>query len=350
MRLCVVLRSQCDAIDCVTLSRMAHARTRNLAANNKIWRRVSIPTSRHYGGMQYPRLQRFERATGVQPFRLTKRDHDIIRQVNRHRFLRSSHITVLVGGSRQQILRRLQLLYHHRYLERPRCQVDFYYKTGSQPIVYGLGDKGAHLLREQKIDSPNPRSSEKNSVVTRPYLEHALSVSDVMVALELSCRKHGHATFVAKDAFPTPLNGLELPSRWSVEVHPGLTLGLIPDRVFALDTPESGRAFFFVEADRGTMPVLRSDLSQTSMYRKLLAYVATWRQGVHQSRFGFHRFRVLIITTGPERIRSLIDACARLEYGHNLFLFGDAHHPASDNVLTLPLQTGRAGETSTLLA
>jgi Replication-relaxation len=299
--------------------------------------------------MESPRLPRFERTSAVAPFDLTQRDRDIIRQVNRHRFLRSSHIVALVGGSSQQVLRRLQLLYHHRYLERPRCQLDFYYKTGSQPIAYGLGDRGAYLLRESGVDFPHPRSSEKNSAVTRPYLEHALSVSDVMVALELSCRKHGHALFVAKDEFPTPQDGMELPSRWSVEVRPGLTLGLIPDRVFALDTPDSGRACFFVEADRGTMPVVRTDLFQTSMYRKLLAYAATWRQGVHRSHFGLPRFRVLIITTGSERIQSLVDACSRLEYGHNLFLFGYADQLASDNVLALPLRTGRASETSTLL-
>jgi hypothetical protein len=35
---------------------------------------------------------------------------------------------------------------------------------------------------------------------------------------------------------------------------------------------------FFLEADRGTMPVTRWTLSQTSFFRKLLAYEATWTQ------------------------------------------------------------------------
>jgi len=62
------------------------------------------------------RLPRFKRALIVEQIELTDRDTRIIRQVNRHRFLRSPQIAMLVGGSAQQTLRRLQLLYHHGYL------------------------------------------------------------------------------------------------------------------------------------------------------------------------------------------------------------------------------------------
>ena len=50
----------------------------------------------------------------------------------------------------------------------------------------------------------------------------------------------------------------------------------IPDSVFALEyTNQNGqmqRAYCFLEADRGTMPVVRKGLAQTSFFRKLLAY------------------------------------------------------------------------------
>ena len=59
------------------------------------------------------RLPRFKRAPTVVPIELTERDRDIIRLVHRHRFLRSPQITALLGGSSQQLLRRLQSLYHH---------------------------------------------------------------------------------------------------------------------------------------------------------------------------------------------------------------------------------------------
>lgn len=87
------------------------------------------------------RLPRFRRSPSIAPMALTPRDLDIIRAAFRFRFLRSTHLASLFGGSRQVILRRLQLLFHHGYLDRPRAQID-YYRNGSQPMVYGLGNKG----------------------------------------------------------------------------------------------------------------------------------------------------------------------------------------------------------------
>src|SRR5579862_3135011 len=141
--------------------------------------------------MQSSRLPRFERDPNVAPIDVTERDREIIRQVHRHRFLRSSHIAALVGGSHQQILRRLQLLYHHGYVERPRCQLDFYYRPGSREIVYGLGDKGGEALRQAGIAVADARWSEKNRAVGRVQLEHWLLVAEVMVAIEIACRNNG---------------------------------------------------------------------------------------------------------------------------------------------------------------
>ena len=72
-----------------------------------------------------------------------------------------------------------------------------------------------------------------------------------------------------------------------------MTLGVVPDRVFALEYEGPGgelqRVHFFLEADRGTMPVVRTGLKQTSFYRKLLAYEATWTQKIHQRKLGINR-------------------------------------------------------------
>src|ERR1035441_9466508 len=135
-----------------------------------------------------PRLPRFKRSPDIPPLRLTSRDGEILKCLQRHRFLRSDHIVALSGGSRQQVLRRLQMLYHHGYLERPRCQID-YYQSGSRCIAYGLGNKGAALLkREFALPSYSQDWNWKNRV-TRFFLEHALLISDVMVAVESACRK-----------------------------------------------------------------------------------------------------------------------------------------------------------------
>ena len=294
--------------------------------------------------MESPRLPRFKRARGVVPIQLTDRDRDIIRLIHQHRFLRSSHVIALINASPQSLSRRLQLLYHHGYLERPRIQLEYYHHGGSRHIIYGLGNKGAALLKQKC--GPSVRWGEKNRSVGRIYLEHALLVSDVIVAMELGCRNVDGVHLLGSNEFPH----VQRSFKWHVNIGGGIKLGIIPDRVFGLEyTNNAGsveRAYFFLEADRGTMPVMRRSLVQTSFYRKLLAYEATWSQGLHRSQFGFHRFRVLTVTTSPERVKSLINACSQLERGHGLFLFGDCS--ALDQVFSPVWQTVRQSGVSLL--
>jgi hypothetical protein len=305
--------------------------------------------------MPSTRLPRFQRATQVAPMIIMPRDREIIQLVQRHRFLCSQQVVLLVPGSSQQILRRLQKLYHHGFLERPRAQIDYYREGGSRPLVYGLGSKGASLLsRENGLALHKNRSGERNRSVGRIFLEHALLVSQVMVTLELACRKAPRVRLVTEDEL---LNERGLPVKsfqWRVSLNTKIHLGIIPDRVFALEFSDVdgnlSRAFFFLEADRGTMPVQRQNITQTSFYRKLLAYAETWSQSIHRNRFGFHRFRVLTITTSAARVRSLVEACSQLRNGHGLFLFGEERILNAPDLLHSPIwQTGRNGEVRSLL-
>jgi hypothetical protein len=306
--------------------------------------------------MAFPRLPRFKRAPTFAPMRLTERDHEIIRLVHRHRFLRSSHIMSLIGDSPQQILRRLQLLYHHGYVDRPRQQIDYYHRGGSVSMVYRLGNNGGAILKPELEAAFRPLlAGEHERSIGRVFLEHALLVSDVMVAIELACRR-ARIRFLTEDELRRE-NGRTAgsqPFRWKVNISGGINLSVIPDRVFALEREDQGgnrnRAIFFLEADRGTMPVMRGNLSQTSFFRKLLAYEATWSQDIHRTRFGFNRFRVLTVTTSAMRIDSLVGACSHLKRGHGLFLFADwKSMEKAEDMFSLIWQTGTRGETASLL-
>lgn len=284
-------------------------------------------------GTRRPRFRRVE----PPPFALTPRDIEIIRYVWRHRFLRSTHLVDLLGASQQPLLRRLQLLYHGGFLDRPRTQIDYFAIAGSKPIVYGLGNKGADLLFErfgvtrEKVDW-----TAKNRSVSPVFLEHTLLISDVMVGLELGCRAQGNIRLIdaSEIAQNAPGAGRDRDSslQWTVEFrHEGKRhkIGVIPDKIFGLHflaEPEGrNRAYFFLEADRGTMPITRRSLDRTSFLRKLIAYRETWQQGVHTQHFGFRAFRVLTVTSGRDRCRNLVEAAKAASDGRSsgIFLFID---------------------------
>jgi len=294
--------------------------------------------------MRVFRSPRFKRIPSAPPLQLTDRDTRIIQHVHRHRFLRSTQIVKLVGGSKQQVLRRLHRLFHHGYLDRPRAQIE-HYRNGSQAMVYGIGHRGVKFL-EQWLAVPQRKVdwSAKNRNATRFFLEHTLAVAEFMVALEIACRERNDIELLTHS---------EELLKWNVEVRRGSqvhSIGVIPDRVFGLrgKSKPAEVVWYFLEADRATMPVERHSLKQTSFARKLLAYHETWRQGVLKN--SFPRFRVLTVTTTPARVQHLIEAHQRFNQGKGSGVFLFTHKDAftdKTRALDLPWLNGR-GESVTL--
>jgi len=276
------------------------------------------------------RLPRFSRdPIRAQIIKVTERDHAILRAIYRHRFLKSTHIVDLVGGSSQQVLRRLQCLFHHGYVTRPRCQLDFFYRSGSAPFVYGISSKGARTLHAL-APQPDKRESrmdwtEKNNAVRQLYLQHTLLITDIMVAMEKSFRNHPTIRFISpEDLLPAHSR----PLAWKVSSSTGKSSSIHPDAVFALENLESAgkqnRCYYFVEADMGTMPIERKASSKiTSFARKLELYSETWHRSLHRSELGIGRFQLLTVTTSAKRSKRIAATAGKIKRGSGIFLITD---------------------------
>jgi len=293
------------------------------------------------------RRPRFHRTEYEPSFQLTDRDVEIIRQVARHRFLRSTHLTQLLNASHKKICERLTPLYHAGYLDRPRAQLDYYVRGGgSAPLVYALGNRGSQLLATRDgFRTANIDWTQKNKETGREFILHTLAVSDFRVALAVGSRAHNGITLQHRDqllaTLPDPTRSSCNPWAWRVRVHHAgafQDVGLSPDYTFALFLRDGRRRPYIVECDRGTMPVERTSLNQTSMLRKFLAYEAGRLQSLHERQFGWKNFRVLIVTESHERANNMRDLVARTSSLRNspLFLFTDNSSLAKSDVLTLP--------------
>ena len=293
------------------------------------------------------RKKRFKRDLAVN-VRLTERDLRIIKAVHEHRFLNSEHIAALEGSKSQALTRRLNLLYHGGYLDRPRVQLAM---AGNNPMVYGLGNQGAEVLERdfgQKL--PHIDWTSKNREVKIIFLEHALLVSEFLLIIRLACRERSNIEFISPKALVERkplLKGNTNPLGWKVIIgqeYSGLSyrkeLNLYPDSGFGLRlTDQDGKtrtAWFFYEADRATMPIRRRNLRQSSFYKKMVCYWESYRQlekegktgKVFYENFGFRYPRILTLTTSKERIQSMIEAQKNIDLqgqGFRMFLFAPAN-------------------------
>ncbi len=271
------------------------------------------------------RRPRFRRAAEPPAFRLTDDDIEIVRQLARHRFLRSTHIAALVGRSLDRTNRRLSRLFHVGYIDRPRAQLDYYPDRGGAPIVYALAEGGARLLVERDGAAfSNLEWSRKNRQAGRPFIEHQLEVMDFYVGVQLAAQARDDVTVIHADklvaAFPDQVFSTSNPFALQTRVNHHGTLfnvGIVPDLVFGLRFRDESRRCFMVEIDRGTMPIVRANLMQTSFERKMRAYLSAHAARQHERHFGWKTFRVLTITTDATRVQSMQDALSRVHVPHS---------------------------------
>jgi hypothetical protein len=302
------------------------------------------------------RLPRFRRAPEPPAFRLTEGDIEIVRQVGRHRLIRSTDIAALVGRSLDRTNDRLKFLFHGGYLDRPRAQLDRFPTDGTSRMIYALADLGAQLLRERDgIVLPNPELSRRNRHAHRPFIEHQVEITNFQMALHSSVREHPDLRVVDEPALRAAAPR-QLGPRAPFAFHARLSdrgivheAPAIPDLVFGLDLPR-GRHNFVVEIDRGTMPVRRSDPRQTSFERKMRVYLAAHGTRFHERQFGWKNFRVLVVTTASERIQDMHETLRRLRLSRGssaaLFLFTTFEELRAAAPLTAQWRDGTGGAMS----
>lgn len=308
------------------------------------------------------RTKRFERDPDYVPhMRLTARDVAILRHVSRHRFLNSQQIAKLVGES-PRIVRRLQSLFAEGYLDRPRAQLVYYGKSGSEPLVYGIGRLGAKVLADQHEDTHDAfRWTLKNKRAGQIFVQHTIEAADILVRLATATRTTAHIKLITEDQIltevPAATREMAKPHRLSADVeHNGkrFRLSVIPDGVFALEFGDGvlepiERSNFLLELDRETMPVMRKAKSlgkegrQTSMLSKFLTYHRAWRDGLHRDRYGWENFRVLTVTTSAKRIATMIDAVKEITNGRgsSLFLFAEQSQLDGHDIFDIDWQSGK---------
>ena len=261
----------------------------------------------------------------------------------------------------QHVTSRLLELYHAGLLDRPVVQMQLRIRNGvrmngSLPLIYSVSAAGLRAIGEERR---NALSAGKLSWVgrietgTQTFLEHTLDIAGVSIGIDVALRVLPHLRRVDDKALRAALPGNRSTSPQPFALRSsvgGVMLSAVPDLAFAVETTATSKRFhYLVEVDRGTEPVERKTLRQTSILRKLLAYGKAEADGLIQHELGWRGCRVVILTTSPERARNCAAMARRRLTGSpvlNLFLFGCLDDTA--DILTTPLDTAD-GRTTTLI-
>ena len=244
------------------------------------------------------------------PMRVQDRDIDLIKYVHQHRFLTTQHLVLLLFGvaclaSKEKyhsclkvVQRRLNKLWHNRYLARKRMPVMI--GQGSGQAVYMLNTNGADLLSSQTSEDPQEIIwTQKQNEAGEHYIQHALMCSDHLVVLQTACKHPNYGQIEYLDHG----HGKSLHHSFTVEDAQGqdLKLHVRPDWFFVLkdhrfdNTPS---IYCFLEADRSTMDHKR-------MASKFMGYAFYRRYQMHKRLLNIPEFRVLTITRSDHRRQGL---------------------------------------------
>ncbi len=263
-------------------------------------------------------LPSHKRVPNPPSMRLTERDRDIIRGVYRYRLLASPQVEALFfpfarnkpHSKRTVCQRRLQLLYHHCYLER--IQVPVILGEGRKPSVYALAKRGADLIASEGGQDRGDVGWKPNyKQYGQSFIDHSLAVNNLQVGIELLCA-HSDLTlkgWVSEADFRTAIFKDRVPYR----MRGARTIRIFPDGYFSILVPSTNKPLhFFIEVDQGTM-------TNSRWQEKMLAYNQFRTSGLSQKYYQARNFRVLSIISSQARLNNLKKASEKVGADHHFW-------------------------------
>ncbi len=234
--------------------------------------------------------------------RLTHRDKDIIRAIYRFRLLSAHQIEAWLfhsakRHSKQTVCqRRLQLLYHHGFIDRLPSPVVL--GEGRQPYVYVLDTKGADVIaaetgEDRAVIGWRPQQNQ----VGFAFVHHTLAINDVRLVLS-RLSELGHwqlTTWIDEADFRSAAYQDRVPYR----MRGARVTRILPDAYFQLQLPHQDQpAHFFLEVDQGTM-------DNSRWQDKMKAYAQFRQSGLSEKLYGTRHFRLLAVVSSEQRLQNL---------------------------------------------
>lgn len=259
------------------------------------------------------RRSRFRRSPTGKPVMLTERDIAILGWLYRYRFLRAPQlINLLNPKSKKRFIERLGDLYHETGLiDRPLAQWRRF-DARYQPLVYELSAKGvAYLSAHEALPERAVTFSKRRGDRHRqsPQFDHAMMITDTLVAVELATRQAKDQRFVAVDEILNRRPGAAQAGRHPLAVpvivqpNDGLAIKtptkitIVPDALYGIGYRQNGRwlyRFYALECENWS-PRSRSTAKHSSLRLKRAAYDALHQSGAYRDAWNIPCLELQVI-------------------------------------------------------
>jgi hypothetical protein len=269
--------------------------------------------------------------------RITQRHIEILRLLQRYRFLDAKHIYALIGSANTNVRNALADLFHEHGLLNRLPQRAFMRDPLYDPEIYELSHDGL-ALASQRAQTIEPATWLKQGRYgAKSLAAHNLTICHVVAAIEAAAKASGirfitcaevlarapKQTQEAKQPFAIPVSISHLSPTGKVQRS---DIPVIPDAIFGLQYRNGTFRCFALEIDRGTMPLTRSSLDETSYLRKLWQYREVISGGVYKTHFGMTATPMLLLTITTnarhlEGIKDLLQSLAGDKQWKRAFLF-----------------------------
>ena len=190
------------------------------------------------------------------------------------------------GFGKSALYKHLKKLYDGRFLKRHYLtDLPIGGSDGVPRAIYGLGIKSVKVLIEHIGVSPRKiRDIVKANDVKSLYLRHALEIAKFQITLELACKQsNGKVKLLNWSKGKCLLDYVQIQN----EYHEKETLSIYPDAFFTLRVDGKKIYNYFLEVDRGSMPIISSG-KRTDIRKKILAFMRYKKSKKYQEKYFYH--------------------------------------------------------------
>ncbi|MGB1234676.1 MAG: replication-relaxation family protein [Planktomarina sp.] len=296
-------------------------------------------------------LSKYKREPKRVAFQITDRDLEIMRALNRYRYMRTGQIHQLLfsdNGTVQSARRRLRALYHHRYIARaqPYVQVG----KPAPEIAYYLDRKGRQLMRKE---NQTVKYWRKGGEVKYQFLEHALAVSQFRVDLEIAVSQMDDVSldlfipdfemrkqaeeYVGKKRYLLYREATHPANRKSYIVHPDALIVLTVDR-----NGKKASRMLCLEIDQGTQGLDR-------IRDKMTGYRLAQQENLLHQFSGLSSFIVLFQANTARRADNIFNALVD-HASEDLARVSSRDNISADTIISEPIWKTLAGDLKRIVA